>query len=377
MSNYAVNDQPARYQVGYVPDYAVAPGDVIEEHREAASMTQAELAMRLGQSLKHLNRIIAGKEPVTPDTALKLESVFGLPAHIWLGLESRYREFKAREAESESLSEEIEWLKKIPHKSLAKLGWIEASRDRATLVRTLREFYQVGSLDYLPNVWSNLQAAYRKTPAFKSHEWALVAWLAKGERVAEIIVCKPFDASALKAALTDIKAMSRLPNAEFVQPLTQRCADLGIALVFLPTPDGARVCGATRWLTADKALIQLSLRYKTDDQLWFTLFHELGHVLLHKKNTEHIDFENSGDKSEMETQADTFAANSLVDQKALQVFLNDGGITATGLQAFAKSQGVALGIVLGQLQHRKLVPFSSPLNKLKKRFVWNHERHGF
>ena len=185
MSNYAVNDQSASYQVGYTPDYAVVPGDVIEEHREAASMTQAELAMRLGQSLKHLNRIIAGKEPVTPDTALKLESVFGLPAHIWLGLESRYREFKAREAESESLSEEIEWLKKIPHKSLAKLGWIEASRDRATLVRTLREFYQVGSLDYLPNVWSNLQAAYRKTPAFKSHEWALVAWLAKGERVAE------------------------------------------------------------------------------------------------------------------------------------------------------------------------------------------------
>ena len=81
-------------------------------------------------------------------------------------------------------------------------------------------------------------------------------------------------------------------------------------------------------------------------------------------------------KNEMEMQADAFAASTLVDQKALRLFLNNGVISAITLQAFAKSQGVAPSIVLGQLQHRKLVSFSSPLNKLKKRFVWNLDKHG-
>ena len=99
----------------YTPNYAVIPGDILDEHREAASLTQEELANRLGLSKKHINRMIAGNEPITSETALKLEIVFGLPAHVWIGLESRYREFLAREAETKSLHTEAKWLKEIPH----------------------------------------------------------------------------------------------------------------------------------------------------------------------------------------------------------------------------------------------------------------------
>ena len=262
----------------------------------------------------------------------------------------------------------------VLREGLAKLGWIEATRDRPALVRSLREFFRVGSLHYLPNVWRGLEARYRKTPAFKSHEWALVAWLTQGEREAESIVCKPFDAAGIKASLAEMKALSRLPGVEFVETLRKRCADLGIALVLLPTPDGGRVCGATRWLTPDKVLVQLSLRYKTDDQLWFTFFHELGHVLLHKKNVEYIDFEKPGSKSDMEIEADEFAAGTLINQKAMAVFASAGEFTAASVAAFAKQQGVAAGIVVGQLQHLKVVGFATALNRLKKRFVWTHEQ---
>jgi HTH-type transcriptional regulator / antitoxin HigA len=358
---------------GYSPNYAVPPGDVLEEHLDAASMTQAELSDRLGLSGKHVNRIIAGHEPVTPETALKLESVFGLPAHVWLNMEARFQESKAREAESLSLAEEKKWLDYVPYKSMIKLGWIERSRDPLTMVRSLREFFRVGSLDYLPGVWSNLNAAYRSAPAYKSHEWALVAWLSQGERLAELIQCKPFDAIALKSSLSELKALSRLPGIEFVEPLTRRCADLGVAMIFIPPPDGARVCGATRWLTSDKALIQLSLRYKTDDQLWFTIFHELGHVLLHGKKAEYIDFEKPGEKSESEQEADRFAAQTLIDQKALKEFALHGDFTVSAVESFAEAQGVAAGIVVGQLQHLKALPFASGLNRLKGRFKWEYE----
>lgn len=364
---------PMNSRNAYLPDHAVSPGDVLDEHREAIGLTQAELAQRIGFSPKHVNRLLAGLEPVTPETALKLEAVFGLPAHVWLALEARYREHLARQAEQVSLAAELPWLDKLPHRALAKLGWIPQRLGDVELVRALRAFFCVGSLNYLPDVWGTVQAAYRKAEAFQSHEWALLAWLAQGEREAERLDCHPFDATGLRAALPQLKAMSCLPGVEFVEPLVQRCAELGVALAFVPAPDGARVCGATRWLSKNKVLVQLSLRYKTDDQLWFTLFHELGHVLLHGKRSQFIDFEKAHDVNAQEREANEFAASQLVAPDALTQLIAAADFRIATVQAFARQQGVAPGIVAGQLQHRRAVPFRHPLSTLKTSFRWNHE----
>jgi addiction module HigA family antidote len=357
----------------YSPDYAVSPGDVLDEHREAAALTQAELAQRLGFSTKHINRLLAGSEPVTPETALKLEAVFGLPARAWLGLEARYREHRAREAEHAGLVAEQAWLDRLPHRALVKLGWIPSGLRGPDMVRGLRAFFGVGSLDYLPDVWGSVQAAYRKAEAFHSHEWALLAWLAQGEREAERVSCRAHDPAALRTALPSIKALSRLPGTAFVQPLIEQCAALGVAVILLPPPDGARVCGATRWLSKGKVLVQLSLRYKTDDQLWFTLFHELGHVLLHGKREQFIDFEKARDLSEQEREANDFASRNLVVPEALARFIEATDFRVATVKAFAEQQGVAPGIVVGQLQHRRALPFNHPLSRLKTSFRWVHE----
>lgn len=360
-------------QQHYQPNYAVPPGAVLDEHRDAAGLTQAELAQRLGFSAKHVNRLLAGQEPVTPDTALKLETVFGLPARVWLGLEARYREHLARVSEQQTLVAELPWLDRLPHRALTKLGWLPGGLRGPDLVRALRAFFSVGSLDYLPGVWGDVQAAYRKAAAFQSHEWALLAWLAQGERAAERLHCDPFDAAALRAALPDIKGFSRLPDVAFVEPLIARLAAVGVALVFVPAPDGARVCGATRWLGKDKVLVQLSLRYKTDDQLWFTLFHEIGHVLLHGKREQFIDFERASDPSAQEQEANDFAARLLISPAGLNRLIAAGDFSQASVQAFARAQGVAPGIVVGQLQHRRAVRFNHPLSKLKTSFRWTRE----
>jgi addiction module HigA family antidote len=360
-------------QNAFQPDYAVSPGEVLDEHREAAAMTQMELAQRLGFTTKHVNRLLAGLEPVTPETALKLEAVFGLPARLWLGLEARYREHLARESEQLRLQEEQSWLSQVPHRSLAKLGWIPAGLRGNELVRALRAFFGVGSLHYLPTVWGDVQAAYRKSQAFQAHEWAMLAWLAQGERVAEQLPCAPFDGGALRATLAEIRAYSLRPDASFVEPLVALCAAKGVALVFLPAPDGARVCGATRWLSKDKVLVQLSLRYKSDDQLWFTLFHELGHVLLHGKREQFIDFEGGNGETDQEQEANDFATRQLIAPAELTRFIALGNYSREAVAEFAIQQGVAAGIIVGQLQHRRVIPFNSALNKLKTRFSWAHE----
>lgn len=354
--------------MAFRPNYTVAPGEVLDEHREAAGLTQAELSQRLGFSVKHVNRILAGLEPVSPETALKLESIFGLPAGVWLSLEARHQEFQARQAESDRLEAEQAWLKEIPHRSMAKLGWIAPDAKGTDLVRSLRSFFSVGSLDYLPTVWQGVQATYRKAEAFRSHEWAMLAWLAQGERQAEALQVSPHDAAGLRATLGQIKAMSRQGNASFVDPLINCCAQYGVALVFVPAPDGARVCGATRWIDKDRALVQLSLRYKTDDQLWFTLFHELGHVLLHGKRDQFIDFDLKPDKSEQEQEANEFAARQLVNQHELTRFIAHSDFSSRRVCEFAEEQDVAPGIIVGQLQFRGAVPYNSTLSHLKTSF---------
>jgi hypothetical protein len=129
------------------------------------------------------------------------------------------------------------------------------------------------------------------------------------------------------------------------------------------------ISGATRWLSPVKALLQLSLRYKTDDQLWFSFFHEAGHIVLHGKRD--IFLENPGEDGEKENQANAFAAEMLIPRSALEKFLSSTPVLSKrGIRNFAESLGIAPGIVVGRLQHDGNLRFDF-CNDLKQRFEWS------
>ena len=100
----------------YLPDYVSPPGETLLETIEALGMSQAALAERTGRPKKTINEIINGKSSITPETALQLERVVGVPASFWNKRESNYREFLARKGEQERLQKQVEWLKKLPPK---------------------------------------------------------------------------------------------------------------------------------------------------------------------------------------------------------------------------------------------------------------------
>jgi addiction module HigA family antidote len=85
---------PAR---GFEPNWSTHPGEHIAEYLEENGWSQAELARRAGLTPKLVSEIINGKNPVTPETALKLERVLGLKAEVWLGLQSSWDLFHARQ----------------------------------------------------------------------------------------------------------------------------------------------------------------------------------------------------------------------------------------------------------------------------------------
>jgi Zn-dependent peptidase ImmA (M78 family) len=119
-------------------------------------------------------------------------------------------------------------------------------------------------------------------------------------------------------------------------------------------------------LTKDKALIQVSLKYKADDQLWFTMFHEAGHILLHAKKPVFVDYGNSDETAE-ERQANAFARDRLIPPafKTRLPYLR----TRPQIQAFAESLGISPGIVVGRLQFDGLV-YQTAFNDLKRKLDW-------
>src|SRR5947209_17876000 len=114
----------------YSPDYAVLPGDTLLEVMESLGITQAELAERTGRPKKTINEIVQGKAAITPETALQLERVLGVPASFWNNLERSYQAAQARDQERTSLAEHVSWLRTLPVNEIIKRGWIKAHKDQ-------------------------------------------------------------------------------------------------------------------------------------------------------------------------------------------------------------------------------------------------------
>ncbi len=124
----------------FEPNYAIAPGEILDEELEYRGMSQAELAQRTGLAKKTINEIIKAKAPITPDSALKFERVFRQPADYWLNLEKMYRAFMARRSEMERLLEDVAWLKKLPVKKMIDFGWIKSYKPDASQLSEVLNF---------------------------------------------------------------------------------------------------------------------------------------------------------------------------------------------------------------------------------------------
>lgn len=345
------------------PDVAIPPGETLAETLEALGMSQADLGRRAGRPVQAINEIVQGKKEITPETALEFERVLGVPAHIWLGLEADYRMTKARLDEPDQLKTEVPLAKCFPYAAMAKLGWVRPVRGSVNQVRELLAFFRVSSLR---NLEYDHVVAFRRSPRVRTSPEAILAWLRKGDIEAEQVETRPFDAEGLRELPTVVRGMTLEPN-RFEPRLHRLLAERGVALVIVPNLPGVPVNGATRWI-GGKAVLQLSLRYRWQDIFWFSLLHELGHLLLHGRRERFIDLVSDG-RGPKEDEANRFAADHLIPPRAYATFLQGAVplISQAAVEDFARDVGVAPGIVVGRLHYdQKLLP--SHLNGLRGQF---------
>jgi addiction module HigA family antidote len=361
---------------GFLPNAVPHPGEMVLEYLEFNGWSQRDLARRTGLAPKTISEICNGKAPVTPTTALALEKAFARPAHLWLNLQRHFDEAEARNQESARFLEWTDWAERFPIREMEKLRFtLPKGRSEA---ETLLNFFGVASPDSWNAVWKASAVAYRQTQAFNTRDEAVAAWVREAEIVARDLELADFSERRLLGSLEELRKLTRTRAEEVLDPLQQICAAAGIALVLIPELKNTGISGCARWLSERKALIALTLRYKKDDQFWFTVFHEIGHILLHRSRRSFIVDNAKEDLSDRvvdpemqsyETEANQFARDSLIPPSALGEFIRKKTFTNDAIHDFSEAIGIGPGIVVGRLQHDGILARHQG-NALKQTLGW-------
>jgi len=350
-------------RLDYEPAELVPPGETLAEWLDHHDVTQAQFARRTSLTPKHINQVLKGSVGISPEVALAFERVTSIPARYWAQLEASYQTARQRILEEKKMGEQVHIVDRFPVKTLERLGHIAPRKSKVEQLKELLRFFAVADTRALEELWLK-PALYRRSQAFQADEASLAAWLRLAELQAAKISTKPFDAGRCRVAIPEIRSLSRVPGVGWVKPLQDICSSIGIALVILKELPKCRVNGATRWLSPDKAIIALSLRHRRNDIFWFTLFHEMCHILRHSKKETFVDVKGSGISHELEVEADTFASRTLIPLDAVNELRHLA--TASHVEKFAEKIGVASGIVVGRMQHDGIIPHSQWANLIDR-----------
>lgn len=343
-------------------EYVIAPGETILELLESNGMSQLDLAYKTGINKKTINEIIKGKAPITTTTALKFEYVFNIPASFFNNLESSYQEVLEREKDFIRVKDEEEYLENIPYNEMAKRGWLEKTNAPFKKVINLRKFFSVASLSFDTELKKKL--AFRKKNNDKFSNEALYCYLRYGEIESNKVTYPKFNILLLNENLSKLR---NLANDSFINQfnkLKEILFSCGISLIFEPELPHTYVNGVSYMINPNKAIIMISDRGKKDDIIWFTFFHEIGHLIKHSRKEVFVDLDDK-EENNIEKEADKFARNILIPDKIYNDFIRKNKVfTEKILKDFSKSINISPGILVGRLQKDGLIKWNE-FNYLK------------
>ena len=335
-------------------DLIIHPGETVKEFLEEKNMRQEELAIRIGVSPKHVSEVVHGKKGISPAFAKGLEYVFGAPMTFWLNLQSIYdKEILEYEEQQNIDDEEIAIVKSLKDviKCAEELDLVKKGKNIIEQIVELRGMCNVNNLTFIKTLFVN-KVAFRKSQVVETDIYTLYVWL----RICEIYAQKneieqEYDAEKLKSKMIGIKKCMILDKDKAMMKLKQIFAECGINFQVIKNVKGAPVQGFIK-KAGEKIILTMTTGRKFADEFWFTLFHEIGHLLNGDiGSTQYIDFEKT--ESKMEKEADNFAAKALINEEDFKSFINTSKITEESIKKFAKKQNVAPFIVVGRIQKER------------------------
>ena len=349
------------------PDWAIHPGEHLAEYIESRGWNQAEFARLADMTPKLVSTIINGINPVTAETALKLERVLGMKASIWTSLQARWDLHQARVAKEKQLDEAEKFVSYFPVKELCDRGVLPETKDLSRLMEELLRFIGIGGPHAMQARLDSLAVHHRQSKAFDTDHFHVAAWLILGEHKARRMNLQAFDADRFVEAIHEIRKLTVTPPSVFQPRMHELCSSAGVAFVLEKPISKTCLFGSARWIEGDRAIIQMSLRMKSNDHFWWTFFHEAAHIVLHKGRSFADDKGGEGDG--VEDEADAWAEDILVGTQRFAKFIAMRPRSEGAITEFSDDIGIHPGIVVGMLQHHGIVKYNH-LNGLKERFEW-------
>lgn len=334
-----------------VPAEIFPPGEFLREELEARGWSQQELADILSRPPRVISEIIAGKRAITPETALGLAEAFGTSPDYWMNLESQYQLSKVKNP-GNHVARMARIYSNFPAREMIRRGWIQATESVEVLEQRFCEFFQISDPDQPPKL---VHAAKKSDPLTESNRLQL-AWLFRVRAMAKQQQVPRYSKARLEATLDGLKALTSAP--EEARHVPRIVGEAGVRFVIVEPLAGSKIDGACLWLSDDKPVIGMTLRFDRIDNFWFVLRHELEHVLRGDGRDVPV-VDDDVDEAveglpEREIAANSAAAEFCVAQKELEFFIArvQPYFSEAKVLGFAERLKTHPGIVVGQLQRR-------------------------
>lgn len=358
------------------PARIVPPGRTLRTELEARGWSQKDLSDIIGLSEKAISGIINGRKQITPETAIKLSSAFNVSAQFWINLEANYRLRLAQQknSEADTIVQKSQLHSVAPVNELKKRGWIPPSDSLEDLADSLKSFLAIQSFG--PIEPQLAQINFRHSVTREPGRVAAYSWIQRVKQLAaEQKVDAKYSKQSLETAIPELLLLSQKP--EDIARVPDFLLDLGINFVIVPHLPQTYIDGAALLLDGRHPVVALTLRHDRIDAFWYSLVHELAHIILEHQgqNIDRIDgkddeYEQPESKAHdlIEKEADQQASEWLLGQSQFETFVRRTRpyFSVAKIRAFAHSQKRHSGIVVGRLQHEGEISYGHSRSELVK-----------
>lgn len=327
----------------YKERIAFHPGYYIKEIIDESGLTQEDFAKRLDTTPKNLSLLVRGEQSLSVDIAKKLSRMLGTSIKYWLNLQNAYDALIAEFESEKELIEERKVFKYIDYTYLRdNYGLPNLPRKIDQQIIETRRALNVSSLTVLNkcDVAAN----------FRSSQGVLLD--ANRIRANTMVQIAINEALKIEAPRFDIHKFEEATNKalfmtnrheDFYPSIRDLFLEAGVVFKIMPNMKGSKINGATKKI-GNKVLLMVNDRGTYADTFWFTLFHEIGHIMAGDYGTSMEE-----DNGKKEDAADAYARDKLIPPEAYEKFVTNNRFTSRDILYFAKQINRDPGIVVGRL----------------------------
>lgn len=355
---------------GISRDLIIHPGETINDILIERGITQAELAARTGVSPAYVCNVIAGKKDISVKFAFALEYALGVSKSFWINLQANYDAELLEASEAETITDEEREarssLKDIV-KYLREIGKMPVREGVDDSILSLRKFLQISNIANLKEMVP--EGAFRMSSKSKVDPYVMGAWI----RLCQIAgenrdVRTKFEIEKIDVLVAKAKEIMCGADEYIQKYLTDLFAEHGIVFSVVRNFRGAPVQGFISKKNDGTYQMVLTIRGSFADIFWFSLFHELGHIVNGDVNSS-VNFIDYDGKADVEVGADEFASTKLINSSDYEIFVRNADFSLSAIKSFADSQQVKPYIVIGRLQHERIIEYNQ-FSSEKVRYKW-------